>query len=185
MDRHRSRFLYFRIAPWFSCRFCEEHMLAGRPQRQTPPAAQAAARLTSLIPHRPPVPDREDFAGITRQTAGSGWRRSLPPRWSITGQLPSGRCGGNSAGSALVRRGFLCRKRMGPKACPFLNRWEKDRLIVGCVDLEECLGMCTLRGKPREPSRPRGCSRSWSTAHTTFSLLANTSPFSTLASSLR
>ena len=39
--------------------------------------------------------------------------------------------------------GFLYRKRTGPKACPFLNRWEKDRLIVGCVDLEECLGMCT------------------------------------------
>ena len=37
----RSRFLYFRIAPWLSSRgiFCEEHMLAGRPQKGKHPGS--------------------------------------------------------------------------------------------------------------------------------------------------
>ena len=94
----------------------------GRPpaKRQTP--RQRRRLLASLLwfPHRPAVPQTgRIFAGRVRQTAGSGGRRSLPPRWSITGQLPLWQRRGHSAETASVRRDFCIEKGQARKPVLF------------------------------------------------------------------
>ena len=72
------------------------------------------------FPHHPPVPQTgRIFAGSVRQTARSGWRRSLPPKWSITGQLSLWQRRNHSAGSALVRRDFCIEKGQARKPVLF------------------------------------------------------------------
>ena len=119
----RSRFLYFRIAPWLSSRgiFCEEHMLAATPaKRQTPRQRRRLLSSCLRFPHRPAVPQTgRIFVGNVRQTARSGWRQPLPPRWSILGPLSLWQRPNHSAGSASVRRDFCIEKGQARKPVLF------------------------------------------------------------------
>ena len=188
--------------------FCEEHMMAGRPQkantsgsagggllsapdfcifalspalqsgdflrrthvgsharkRQTPRAAQVAARLTSLISASSCGPaDRENFCGQCAPDSRI-WMAAVTSAEMVyhRAALPLAEAGA-SAGSATVRRDFCIEKGQARKPVLFesmgkrsINSWLRGS---GRMPWD-----VHIRGKPREPSRPRGCSRSWSTA---------------------
>lgn len=164
----RSRFLYFRIAPWLSSRgiFCEEHMLAATPAKgKHPRAAQAAARLTSLISASSCGPaDREDFCGQCAPDSPI-WIAAVTSAEMVYHRAALPLADAESfCRIGFSPAGFLYRKRTGPKACPFLNRWEKRSINSWLRGSGRMPWDVHIRGKPREPSRPRGCNHSWSTA---------------------
>lgn len=163
----RSRFLYFYIVPgFFSWGFFAKNTCwqAARKKANTP-AAQAAARLTSLIPASSSGPaDREDFCGqcasdsriwIAAVTSSEMfYHRAAPPLAEA----------GAFCRVSFSPAGFLYRKRTGPKACPFFESMGKRSINSWLRGSGRMPWDVHIRGKPREPSRPRGCSRSWSTA---------------------
>ena len=139
----------------------------GRPpaKGKHPRTAQAAARLTSLIPASSSGPaDREDFCGQCASdspiwiaavtSAEMVYHRAAPPLADA----------GAFCRVSYSPAGFLYRKRTGPKACPFFESMGKRSINSWLRGSGRMPWDVHIRGKPREPSRPRGCSRSWSTA---------------------
>ena len=89
-------------------------------KRQTPWAAQAAARLISLISASPSGPaDREDFCGWCAPDSRI-WRAAVTSAEMVyhRAALPLAEAG-HSAGSALVRRGFCIEKGQARKPVLF------------------------------------------------------------------
>ena len=179
MDRLPLLISVFSHRPWFSCQlFAKSTCWQPRPQKANTPAAQAAARLISLISASSCGPaDREDFCGQCVPDSPI-WISAVTSAERVyhRAALPLAEAGAFCRIS-FSPAGFLYRKRTGPKACPFLNQWEKRSINSWLRGSGRMPWDVHIRGKPREPSRPRGCSRSWSTAIQPSR--------STLASSLR
>ena len=114
--------LHSRIALGSSCQFFAKNTCwQPRPQKGKHPR-QRRRLLSSCLrfPHRHAFPQTgKIFAGSVRRTAGSGWRQPLPPKWSITGQLPLWQRREHSAETALVRRDFCIEKGQDRKPVLF------------------------------------------------------------------
>ena len=117
----RSRFLYFRIAPWFSCQFFAKNTCwQTARKRQTPRTAQAAARLTSLISASPCFPaDREDFCGQCAPDSRIWIAAATSAEMVYHRPLSLWQRRGHSAGSASVRRDFCIEKGQARKPVLF------------------------------------------------------------------
>ena len=159
-------FCIFTLCSLLSCQFFAKNTCwqAARKKANTP-AAQAAARLTSLISASPCFPaDREDFCG---QCASDSriWIAAVTSAEMVyhRAALPLAEAGAFCRIS-FSPAGFLYKKRTGPKACPFFESMGKRSINSWLRGSGRMPWDVRIRGKPREPSRPRGCSRSWSTA---------------------
>ncbi len=127
VDRLLLPISVFSHRPWFSCQlFAKSTCWQATRKRQTPRTGQAAARLISLIPASSSGPaDREDFC---RQCASDSpiWIAAVTSAEMVYHRAALPLADAESfCRISFSPAGFLYRKRTGPKACPFLNRWEK------------------------------------------------------------
>ena len=146
--------------------FCAENrMWTGTLVKTNTPAAQAAAILMPPISASSCGPaDREDFCGQCAPDSRI-WIAAATSAEMVYHRAALPLADAESfCRISFSPEGFLYRKRTGPKACPFLNRWEKRSINSWLRGSGRMPWDVHIRGKPQEPSRPRGCSRSWSTA---------------------